>query len=112
MEDCRHFGAGGEVDADLMRLFPVRRNLQDCGAAQAAMRDQHLFAEPLSVTRGDDFGGNAGQVAVAGAVVCFEYEWNESRSRLADFEIKLPGEVVAKRGCADFWNRQAAGRTH
>ena len=40
---------GCKVDADFLRLFPVGGDLQDRGAAQAAMSDQHFFAELLSV---------------------------------------------------------------
>ena len=59
VEDCRQLARWGEVDCDRVRLLPVRRNLQDRGTAQAAMRDQHFLAELLSVAGGDDFGGDA-----------------------------------------------------
>src|SRR5580704_6123218 len=44
---CGHFASGREIDQDWLRVLPIGRDLQDCRAAQAAMRDQQFFAELL-----------------------------------------------------------------
>src|SRR5260370_8120081 len=59
VETRSQFVARSDVDLDLPRFLPIRRNLQDRGTTQAAMGDQHLLAELLPVARTADFAGNA-----------------------------------------------------
>ena len=43
--------SGAKINPNLLRLFPVGGNLQDRGAAQSAMGDQHFFAEAAARRR-------------------------------------------------------------
>ena len=46
---------GGEVEKNGLWIFPVGGDLQNCGTAEAAMRDQHFFAELLAAARHNHF---------------------------------------------------------
>ena len=55
--------AGREIDGDSFPAFPIRRDLEDRGTAQTAMREQHLFLKQrfsgtrfFGAQRRDDFG--------------------------------------------------------
>jgi hypothetical protein len=54
-EGCRNLAFRHKIQQDGLRLFPIRRDLQDCRSAEAAMGDQHLFPEALAIACGDDF---------------------------------------------------------
>ncbi len=73
------------------------------------MGDQHPLAEAGVAGGCGNFGGDAGEVAPAGAPVCFESERNEGRVRGFDGEAELAREVIAKAGGAHFGDGQAAG---
>ena len=85
-----------QVYVQRLRLVPVRGNLQNCGAAEAAMRDQHFLAKLLTVAGGGDLGGNSGEIAIAGAVFLLQDEWHKAWTRDLNLEAELPGEVVAE----------------
>src|ERR1700678_1871578 len=70
--------SGNEIDQNGLRLFPVGRNLQNRGTAQSAMRDQHLLLKLLTFTGSNNSGGNAGQIAAAGAIFRIQRQRNES----------------------------------
>src|SRR5205807_8773793 len=49
---CRcDISARRKIHENWQRLLPVGRNLQDRWTTQAAMRDEHLFAEVLPIER-------------------------------------------------------------
>src|SRR5580700_5577565 len=104
-EDRGECASRSQVNPDLTWFFPVRRNLQDHGAAEAAMGDQHFFPELLPVARGDHVGGNPGKVAVAGTVFRFEHQGHESGPGFANLESELARQVIAKGSSADLWDR-------
>ena len=54
-EDGCRFVPGHKVDADCLWFFPIRRDLQDRWAAEAAMSDQHFFAKVLTAAGRDHF---------------------------------------------------------
>ena len=60
------------------------------------MGDQHFFAELLTVARGDNFGGNAGEIAVTRTIFGVEHERHESGPGIDDLQAELPREVVAE----------------
>ena len=68
------------------------------------MCDQHLLAEPLTVARRNDFGGNSGQIAIAGAIFRAQNEGHEAGPGIADGEAELPRQVVAERCRTDLRN--------
>src|SRR5450755_1183760 len=92
-------GVGGKVEGDGFAGSPVGGDLQDGGAAEAAVGDEHLFAEGASHRSGlrvgstgkrsgrngrYDFGGDAGEVAPVGVVLGVEDEGDEAGTRLHD----------------------------
>src|SRR4030088_1671216 len=103
---CRSdISAGRKINENWQRLLPVGRNLQDCWTTQAAMRDEHLFAEVLPVERRHYIGGNSGEVAVAGPLFRSQHQGHEPWPGLADRESKLAREIIAEGRCSYFWNR-------
>jgi hypothetical protein len=87
---------GSEIESDGLALFPVGRDLKYGGTAEASVREEHFFAEGMSIGGGDDFGGDAGEFGVAVVIGATEDERNEAGSRGNDVMAKLAGEVVAK----------------
>jgi len=104
---------GREIDAEGLPRLPIRGDLEDGRAAEAAMGDEHAFGEAWSGRivgeSGNDFGGDAGEVAVVFAVGGGERERDEGGARGDDVQPELAGEIVAERSGADFGNGQAAG---
>src|SRR6266853_6254966 len=110
---CRSdISAGCKINENGQRLLPVGRNLQDRWATQAAMGDEHLFAEVLPIERRDYIGGNSGEVAVVGPIFRSQNQGHETWPGLADRESKLAREIIAEGRCPYFWNRQTTGRNH
>src|SRR4029077_258995 len=106
MGKCRRdISARRKINKNWQRLFPVGRNLQDRRATQAAMRDEHLFAEVLPIERRQHIGRNSGEVAVVGPVFSSQHEGHETWPGLADRESKLACEIIAEGSRSDFWNR-------
>ena len=60
------------------------------------MGEQHLFAELLTITRGDYFGGDAGEIAISRTIFGVEHERYESGPGVDDLQTELPSEVVAE----------------
>src|SRR4029077_11787622 len=94
-----------KINENWQRLLPVGRNLQDRWTTQAAMRDEHLFAEPLPIERRHYIGGNSGEVAVVGPVFRSQHEGHETWPWLADRESKQVRQIIAEGSRSDFWNR-------
>src|ERR1700730_13751358 len=94
-----------KINENWQRLLPVGRNLQDRRATQAAMREEHLFAELLPIERGHYIGGNTGEVAVVGPVFRSQHQRHETWPGLADRESKLAREIIAEGSRSHFWNR-------
>ncbi len=89
--------AGREVDVEGLAGTPVGRGLQNGGAAEAAMREQHLFAKTRGGAAalwrpgpGDDFSGDAGKFGPAG-LISAENERDEGRAGFDDAETELAG---------------------
>jgi hypothetical protein len=96
------FAAGSEIDLQCFAFFPIAGGLQDCWAAEAAVGEEHFFAEGGVPRRGDDFGGDAGEVAVAFAIGRVKDEGDQSGAGLHDVQTELAGEIVAEAGGAHF----------
>ena len=58
---------------------------------------------------GDDFGGEAGEVAPGGGVFGREDEGDEGGAGFDDVEAELAGDVVAEAGGAHLGDGEAAG---
>src|SRR5262249_53973892 len=99
----------GKVKADAFASHPVGRNLQNGGAAQAAVRNQHFPAKFLSLAGGGYVGRHSAQIAVRSPLRLVEDQGNQPWAGLANLHSELPGKVVAQRSRSHFWNRQAAG---
>lgn len=100
---------GSKIDLNGLTLFPVRRDLENGGAAESAMGEKHLFAERSSASGGDDFGGDASEFGIAMIVGALKDEGNEGGTSGDDFVAELVGEVVAEGSGAQFGDGQAAG---
>lgn len=107
------FGGGvatrREIEMNGLGGLPVGRDLENCGAAEAAMGEEHFFAEGMLCGGGDDFGGDAGKLGVAAMIFAMKNERNEGGSCGNDVVAKLAGQVVAEGSSADFGNGEAAG---
>ena len=107
--------AGGEIEAEFAAGVPVGRDLQDGGAAEAAVGDEEFFAEFGDWLFGfddgcaDDFGGESGEVAPLFAVGGAEDQRHKCGARLDEVVAELSGEIVAEAGGAHFWDGEAAG---
>ncbi len=99
---------GREINFDGLAFAPVTRRLENGGAAEAAMGEEHFFAEGIFIGGGDDFGGDAGEIGVTLAVGGVEEERNESGARGNDLQAELSGEVVAEASGAHFGDGEAA----
>src|SRR5208337_5608679 len=84
------------VDADRLRLFPVRRDLQDRRSAQAAMREEQLFPKAALAAACNYRRGDSGQIGEMRMLRTGEREWNQRRAAGFNGNAKLPGNVVAK----------------
>src|SRR6185312_9734261 len=99
---------GSEIQRNGLSWFPVRRNLQDGRAAQAAMSNQHFFTKVLRPDRRDDLSRNSSQIAKMRRVILIESKRHQSRPRLDDLQPKLPRQIVTKACSAHLGDRQAA----
>ena len=130
---CEHgfhdIDAGSEVEGDGLAGFPVGGDLEDGGAAEAAVGDEHLLSKggvwkgrawvATAAGGGDglsggdgrrsNFGAEAGEVAPAVAVVWIEDEGDEGGAGFDDAEAELSGDVVAEGGGAHLGDGEAAG---
>src|SRR5258708_5432628 len=103
-EYCRQLAARCKVNFDLLRSPPIGRDLQDRRATQAAMSDQHLFAEWPPVERCDHLGRNASQIAIMGAILRTQHQWDKPRPRVTNLESKLARQVVPQRSRTNLGN--------
>ena len=105
--------AGGEVYLDGLAGLPVGGDLEDGRSAEAAMGDEHFFAEGgfafAGAGGGDYFSAEAGEVAPAVAIVWVEDEGDECGAGFCDAEAELPGDLVAEVGCAHLGDGEASG---
>ncbi len=99
----------GEINLQGFAFMPVAGSLQDSGTAEAAMGEEHFFAEALAAGGGDDFGRDSGEVGVAFAIGGVEDQRHQSGARRNDSEAELLGEIVAVTGSAHFGDGEAAG---
>jgi len=93
---------------DGLAFFPVRRNLQDAGAAESAMSEEHFFAEGLERSGGDHVGRDAGEFGIAVMVGALEKEWDERGARGDKFVAELASEIVAEGSGAHFGDGESA----
>ncbi len=99
-----------EIELDGLALLPVGGDLENGRTAEAAMSEEHFFAEGNFAGRGsDDFGGDAGEFGVAAEVGAIEDERNESGPSGNDVMAELAGEVVPERTGAQFGDGKPAG---
>src|SRR3984893_2438722 len=102
--------AGSEINLNRLAGTPIRGDLQDGGPAQAAMRDEHIFAEggpgQRSTLGGCDYlGGIACELAIFGALLRGKDQRNQSRPWFDDRNVELASHVVAQSRGPHFWNR-------
>ena len=71
------------------------------------MRDQHFLAEGVMIGLGDDFRGDACQVAVPAAIFAGKDEGHKRGLGFHDFQSELARQFVAERRCAHFGDRKA-----
>jgi len=76
---------------DGLACAPVRRGLQNCGAAEAAVGKEHGLPETVGVTGGNDIGRNAGEVRKILMIGSVEKKRNESGTRRDDVDGELTG---------------------
>jgi len=100
---------GSEIEVDELALFPVGRDLENGGAAEAAMSEEHFFAEGIIIGGSDDLGGDAGEFGVAAVIGAIEDEGNEGGTRGNDVMAELAGEVVTEGGGSHLGDGEAAG---
>ena len=101
--------AGRPIDADRFRFVPIRRDLQDGRAAEAAMREEHLLAEGAFAASNRYCCGDAGEIGEAVVLCTGKSERDKRRSARLNGNLKLAGDVVAESCCAHFGYRQATG---
>ena len=99
-------------DRDGLSRFPIRGDLQDCRAAEAAMCEENVFAECGAAAADGCIERDAAQFTESAPFLVFEHEWNEAGARLRNGEAKLAGDPVAEVGGADFGNRESACCDH
>jgi hypothetical protein len=103
----------GPVDVDWFALGagggPVGGDLEDGGAAEAAMGEEEFFAEAALADGGDDFSGDSGEVGERVLVRAAEGEGDEGGAGFADRDVELAGDVVAEAGGAHFGDGESAG---
>src|SRR5579864_3851056 len=76
--------------------FPVRRNLQNGWPTETTMRKQHLFTEALLANCRDYLRRNAGQIAVALAILSVQQQRYQRRPRLYNRQPELARQFVAE----------------
>ena len=105
--------SGGEVEFDGLAGLPVGGDLEDGGAAEAAVGDEHFLAEGgagvAGAGGGDDLRGEAGEITPAGAILRGEGERDERGAGGDDAESELFGEGVAEAGGTHPGDGEAAG---
>src|SRR6266496_5305245 len=108
---CVEIAVRREINIDRRSAVPIGRDLQDGGAADPSVGEEHLFLEGLLTAFGrrNDFAGNSGQTAPPFAVQFAKDERDERRARRVNGQAELPGQVITKGGRADFRNRESAG---
>src|SRR5881396_3143516 len=99
-------------DRDGLSRFPIRRDLQDCRAAEAAMCEEDVFAKCGAAAADGCIERHAAEFSESAPFLVFEHEWNQAGARLRNGEAKLAGDPVAEVGGADFGNRESACRDH
>jgi hypothetical protein len=99
---------GGEIEANRLAFLPIGGDLENGGSTEAAMGEEHFFAEPSFAGAGDDFGGDSGELGIALIIGSMEDERDERGTRGNNFVTELAGEVVAERGGAHFGDGETA----
>lgn len=111
LEDgIRHLAIRREIEVERLAFFPIRGDLENRGAAQASVREEHLFAKRLMIGGGGNGRGNTGKVAVATLLFLGENKRNEGGPRFYNFQPELPRKIIPQSGGADFWYGKTARR--
>ena len=92
-----------QVEMDGLGFIPVGGDLEDGGAAETAMGEEHFFAEGIFPGGGDDFGGDSGQFGIAMMIGAIENERDESGARGNDFVAELCERGRSRRRWRPFW---------
>lgn len=100
---------GSEVDLNGLAFFPVRRNLENGGATEAAMSEEHFLPEGMVGGRSDHVGGDTCELSVAMVVGAIENERNEPRPRRDGVHTELTRKVVTKGSGAHLRDGESAG---
>ena len=92
---------------DFSRL-PVRRDLQDRRAAQSAMREKDVLSKADAAAA--DFGFKRDTMQRVEILRFIEKQRHKGGPQRRYAQSELPGDAISEVGCAEFRNRQAAGR--
>src|ERR1700676_4383516 len=103
-----------KIEINRLLAVPVRRDLENRGPADAAMGEKHVFAKPLfrAASGSNHLGRNSCQIAPALRIPLAENERNQGSAGRLDLQSELPGQIVTKRGGANFCDGQASGSDH
>ena len=102
--------AGQQVDGGEFAGAQVGRDLQDGGAGEAAMGEQHRLAEASAAGAGDDGERHAAERAHQSEGVVGDGERDESGADCGQLQAEAGGDVVGEAGGAELGDREAAGR--
>lgn len=83
--------------------------MQDGGAAEAAMGEEHLLAKAALACGGGDGRGDAGEIGEVRAIGGGKSEGDERGTAVFDGDTELARDIVAETGCADFGNGEPSG---
>jgi len=101
---------GSQIDVDGLALFPNRKRSAVSRVRSSSMGDQHFFAEGVMIGLGDDFRGDARQVAVPAVIFAGKDEGHQRGLGFPIFNPNWRASLVAERRCAHFGDRKATRR--
>ena len=101
--------AGGHGDGDGLALAPVAGNLEDGGARQAAVGEQHGLGEAGAAAFHHGVHGDAGEGFQRLQQAGLEGQGDQGRAGVGDAQAELAGGVIRPAGGAHLGDRLAAG---
>ena len=101
--------AGGHGDGDGLAFAPVAGNLEDGGAAEAAMRKEHGLGEGGAAALDHGVHGDAGEGRQRLQQAGLEGQGDQGRAGVGDAQAELAGGVPGPAGGPHLGDRLAAG---
>ncbi len=86
--------------------------MQDCRSAQPTVGKQHFVPERMMIGGNGYFRRDASQIAIPASIFCSQQERYKTRSRFANIQAELTGQIVTKGGGPHFRDGQSAGGNH